>query len=305
MNSRTKARQNLLVASVNTALERGLITLECEPVTSTKFEFNIGPHPVIAYVSDAGFDEVSIHATVNPTELGRRMVSCAVWHGWRRFGEATTFAWLERHSGKYLQSGVEYHGTKAITAYLGTLTITPLGFDTKPTKTGYDFHKEYESVFGPSLDRARLSESRLSSTAAASILHTPISFDTLRATFEPMELCSNGFTNDAQKRAASWETRADLKQHLVQEVEGAIEWLKLCEQTETVSRRSTSYGLKHEAERWCREQGRPNGGYISNGALLMAAYALGFTVYRPTKRPDFPNAFLNISQHRPQAKENR
>jgi hypothetical protein len=117
MSARTRAKQNLLVATVNAALERGSITLECEPVASVVFEFNIGPYQVLAYVNDAGFDEVTIKAIVNPTELGRRMVSCAVLHEWRRFGEATTFAWLERRSGRYLQSSMEYHGTKAVTEF--------------------------------------------------------------------------------------------------------------------------------------------------------------------------------------------
>jgi hypothetical protein len=36
--------------------------------------------------------------------------------------------------------------------------------------------------------------------------------------------------------------------------------------------------------------------------LLMAACIRGFKIYRPTKRPDFPNGFLNISRHRPKAK---
>jgi hypothetical protein len=294
-SQRKMARQNLLVASVNAALEQHLITLECEPVVSTKFEFNIGAYPVIASVADAGFDEVSIKAIVNPTELGRRTAKCAVWNGFRRFGEATTFAWLERRCGKYLQSGVEYHGTQAVTEYLGALAITPLGFGTKPTKTGYDFHKEYESVFGKSI-------TKVSELQVDNVLHTPITLDNLRAKFEPTGLCPNGFTDDAGKCAASWNMRSDLKEYLVQEVARAIEWLQLCEQTEKVDRRQTSYGLKHEAERWCRGQGQPNG-YVSNGALLMAAYILGFKIYRPAKRPDFPNAFLNISRHRPQAKE--
>jgi hypothetical protein len=116
LSTRTIAKQNLLVASVNAALERHLLTLECEPVASAVFEFNIGPYPVIAALDDAGFDEVAIKAIVCPTELGRRMVQCAIFHGWQRFGEATTFAWLERRTGKYLQSSVNYHGTKAVTS---------------------------------------------------------------------------------------------------------------------------------------------------------------------------------------------
>ena len=46
MNIRTRAKQNPPVASVNAALERDLITLQCEPVASTEFAFNIGPYQV-------------------------------------------------------------------------------------------------------------------------------------------------------------------------------------------------------------------------------------------------------------------
>jgi len=46
LNIRTKAKQNPPVASVNAALERDLITLQCEPVASTEFAFNIGPYQV-------------------------------------------------------------------------------------------------------------------------------------------------------------------------------------------------------------------------------------------------------------------
>lgn len=145
------------------------------------------------------------------------------------------------------------------------MTIIPDGFGTKPTKDGYDFHKEFEGVFGPSIGHVRPIE------MDADILHTPIDFDTLREKFEPIELCHNGFTDDATKCVGSWDIRSE---QLVQEVERAIEWLKLCEQTEKADRRQTSYGLKHEAERWCRTQGHPNG-YVSNGALLMAACVLG------------------------------
>jgi hypothetical protein len=46
LNIRTRAKQNPPVASVNAALERDLITLQCEPVASTEFAFNIGPYQV-------------------------------------------------------------------------------------------------------------------------------------------------------------------------------------------------------------------------------------------------------------------
>jgi hypothetical protein len=143
------ARQNLLVAAVNEALTRQLITLECVPFAPAAFEFTLGGYLIAAHVRDAGFDEVSVHVTAAPTEEGRRLISCALLHGRdrSRFGEATTFDWLERRTGKYLQSGVTYHGAKEITKALAALRVEPLGFGVEPTKGGYDFHREFESVF--------------------------------------------------------------------------------------------------------------------------------------------------------------
>ena len=153
-STRAMAGQNLIVASVNTALTRRLIALECELATQASFEFTLDGHPVSAYVNDAGFDVVSVHAICRPTELGHEFIECAVLSEWRRFGEATVYSWLERRSGKYLQSTSEYHGTKEITAALGALVVEPLGFGTKPIKGGYDWHLEFESVFGPARKRS-------------------------------------------------------------------------------------------------------------------------------------------------------
>lgn len=148
-SARQQARQNLLVATVNAALKQKLITLQCEPVTSAVFEFTLAGYPVIAAVSDAGFDEVAIKAIVGPTAMGRKFVRCSVRYEFRRHGEAATFAWLERRDGKYLQSGVNYHGTKAVTERLSRLSVAPRGFDTVPTASGYDWFRECERVFGP------------------------------------------------------------------------------------------------------------------------------------------------------------
>jgi hypothetical protein len=205
---------------------------------------------------------------------------------------------LERRTGKYLQTVGNYHGRRDITEKLSGLTIVPNGFGVEPTKDGYDFRREIERVFGPPLRQIRPVQ-----PLHADVTKIVINFDNLRANFEPIGLCPNGFTDDAKKCAASWNTRPDLQEDFVQQVRRAIEWLKLCEQAKKVDRRQTSYGLKHEAERWCKEQGHPHGGYISNGALLAAAYILDFEVHRPMIPPNFPNAFLNISRHRPQANE--
>jgi hypothetical protein len=126
----------------------------------------------------------------------------------------------------------------------------------------------------------------------------------LRAYFEPLELCPGGFDSVPGECAKSWthyDNSAAAGEELVREVARAAEWLTLCGQVKTINHDSTSYGLKHEAERWCRAQGHPCGGYICNGALLMAAHGLGFKIQRPSGYQNFPNAYLNIAKRRPQS----
>lgn len=148
MSIRARARQNVLVAAANAALEHRLITLECAPVETAIFDFAVGPHPAIGYVADAGFDEVMLLAIVYPTEMGRQFIGTPIYHDYKRFGAAATHGWLERRDGKYLQSGVQYHGSKSITPILAAMTVAPNGFGTVPTAGGYDYFKECDRVFG-------------------------------------------------------------------------------------------------------------------------------------------------------------
>ena len=73
----------------------------------------------------------------------------------------------------------------------------------------------------------------------------------------------------------------------IHEVREAARWLAKNRRRATINRKYSSYQLKHFAEKTAE------GGYISNGALIAAAYYLGFDV-----EPDgghSPNACLNIS----------
>lgn len=54
----------------------------------------------------------------------------------------------------------------------------------------------------------------------------------------------------------------------------------------------SSYWLKHEAERWGGKNGMRS--YVSNGALLLAAFRLGLTV-APHRSPS-PNAQIGLSK---------
>jgi len=48
-SQRARCRQNLLVAAFNTAIERGLITLECGPVTNRTFGFTLASRLSLTY----------------------------------------------------------------------------------------------------------------------------------------------------------------------------------------------------------------------------------------------------------------
>ena len=71
-----------------------------------------------------------------------------------------------------------------------------------------------------------------------------------------MGLSPTGFTDNTKECAKSWNGYVEpvAAQHLAEQVERATEWLKLCGQAKAINRDSTSYGLKHEAQRWCRAQ---------------------------------------------------
>jgi len=88
------------------------------------------------------------------------------------------------------------------------------------------------------------------------------------------------------------------KDEFVEQVQRAREWLEGLPKTARFNRRATSYGYKHEAERWLRasRSGRQNC-YISNGALIVAALISGFKVKRSAGF-DSPNAYLNIGVRR-------
>jgi hypothetical protein len=143
-----KAARNLLVAAINTAIERQLLTLRCEPVGERTFEFTLAEHQVTAWIDDAGFDEVCVHTIVEPTPLGRSNLRAALNRDHCNCGEACALGWLERRSGTYLQTGASYHGERSITDRLAALSLTPSGFGTDPTDGGYDFARECRAAFG-------------------------------------------------------------------------------------------------------------------------------------------------------------
>lgn len=61
------------------------------------------------------------------------------------------------------------------------------------------------------------------------------------------------------------------------------------------NRREGSYGLKHQAEGWA-------GGYVSNGAFIVAALMLG---YEARRFPGSPNCAFNMDVNAPAALRRR
>jgi len=113
------------------------------------------------------------------------------------------------------------------------------------------------------------------------------------------ELGSRGFRTWDGRRTVKEnadEFRANREEMLepssVDEFMRAIAFLQTKEKARTVSRKGTSYGYKHEAERFHRERAPRANPYVANGLFIAAALHLGFTVKRDGNGP---NAFINIA----------
>jgi len=127
-SSREKAWRNLMVSAVNAALDQRVLTLRPGDNrysgTSCTIDFELpGGLPARAVISDAGWDEVSIHAAVNPK--GRHI---GVGAGFD-CGDAVGGAWVERQRGAWLQSATtSFRCRKALLESLAGLDVQPQGF---------------------------------------------------------------------------------------------------------------------------------------------------------------------------------
>jgi hypothetical protein len=71
------------------------------------------------------------------------------------------------------------------------------------------------------------------------------------------------------------QARVEMAVHLG-EVAAAARWLRAHRHTKAFNKYATSYGFKHQAERWSKERGGTP--YISNGSLIAAALGLGLEI---------------------------
>ena len=129
---RKKAWRNLMVCAVNAALEQRLFELKAGvnnfPDNMRRghpYRFAL-PNGLPAYgaISDAGFDEVSICAAVNPkgTEVIRFGADLSA-------GDAVGSTWIERRDGAWMQtSETTFHCRKALLEMLAELAVEPAGY---------------------------------------------------------------------------------------------------------------------------------------------------------------------------------
>lgn len=115
VSQRDRAWRNLMVAAVNAGIDQRLFTVrpgdnrwagaKAKGFTGRGethvYRFIVGGIPAIASVSDAGWDELSIHAALWPTPDADRWIVCA--NAGFLAGEANATSWLERMKGAWLQ----------------------------------------------------------------------------------------------------------------------------------------------------------------------------------------------------------
>jgi hypothetical protein len=115
-SDRAKAWRNLMVAGINVGIERRLFTIRpgdnrwpgvtSDPRVRSEghvYRFSIGEIPAVAYVNDAGFEELSIHVTAWPSARGEHWIRAG--NAGFEAGEAVAAGWLERQDGAWLQVG--------------------------------------------------------------------------------------------------------------------------------------------------------------------------------------------------------
>jgi hypothetical protein len=136
---RERAWRNLLVAAINAALERKLLTLDpprnlwpgagVSPDRSEAhiFAFDIGGVPALAWLDDAGWDEVAVHACCLPTADGTRWIRCG--DAGLVAGQAFACSWLERRAGRYLMDEKDlFWSRQRLIPMLAQVDVQPMGY---------------------------------------------------------------------------------------------------------------------------------------------------------------------------------
>ena len=128
---RQRAWRNLMVCAINAALDRKLFTLRRgdnrfpNSPSGKLFDFEL-PNGMEARgaISDAGFDELSVHAAVNP----KGNVVGAFNAGFDA-GDAFATTWVERRNGAWMQTNDRsFNCKKSLLEPLAEIQVEPMGY---------------------------------------------------------------------------------------------------------------------------------------------------------------------------------
>ena len=143
---RARAWRHTMMAAINAGLEQGLFGLRpgqnywSDAVdkdsgrTSGRdhgghtFEFSVAGVPGLAWVGDAGFDELVIHSVLWPNEEARKWIFCGNAHD-APIGGTVAVGWFERREGCYLQPSTSlFRCRSAYRPLAAALDVTPKGY---------------------------------------------------------------------------------------------------------------------------------------------------------------------------------
>ena len=131
-SDREKAWRNLLVCTINEALEQKLFSLRPNDnrwpdadKESHLFDFTLANGlPARGYVHDISYAELSIHVAVNPKGDMLRAFNAGF-----DAGDAFARGWLERGRGAWLQSATtSFNCRKSLIKKLASMTVNPHGY---------------------------------------------------------------------------------------------------------------------------------------------------------------------------------
>lgn len=148
---RRRAWRNMMVAAVNEGLRRKLFSLRpgdnwwpghddsTRSCRGEPYVYSItfpGGIEALACVSDAGFDELSIHVALWPT--GNEFVVCC--NGGFNAGKAFANGWLERRDGMWLQNITDgLWCRRHLLHHIADIDIAPEGYSDSPIRQTLKF----------------------------------------------------------------------------------------------------------------------------------------------------------------------
>ncbi len=126
---RYRAWRNVMVASVNAGIERGVLSLlPGAQIAETVIQFRLDQNIVQAAFSSDHWDEIHVQAFVNPRP-GVYAHSCNGLDGpLALYADCQVRGWVERRHGPYVQDGALLRCRRAMVHGLSGLAIEPNGY---------------------------------------------------------------------------------------------------------------------------------------------------------------------------------